>query len=276
MLLLVFASYSLNGQEDRIQLNGSIKSMNNDVYDVLVVNKNTNTSTISDTLGVFKIPVRIGDSLQFTSVQYLPKNIRITNAIINQKNIVVDLTDKVINLREVTVTPYNLTGTLDLDLDRLGLKNVVTSSTLGLPNANIDKMTQGERLLLEADRGKYIRFATIEDRGKLNQALSYLFPAVIINTHKIMNRVSGRTKSLEDRVARDEKMEFENALIAKFSKETLSQEFGIPRSAIDGFLTYCMSQNDFSVKLQTGNTISVWEYLRGKSVEFKEIDNLKE
>ena len=276
MLLLVCSAYSVHGQEDRIQLNGSIKSPNNDVSDILIINLNTNTSTITDTSGMFTIKVALGDSIRCTSVQYLPKNIRITNAIIHRKNIVVDLTDKVINLKEVTVTPYNLTGTLDLDLDRLGLKNVITSSTLGLPNADIDKMTQGERLLLEADRGKYIRLATIEDRGKLNEALSYLFPAVIINTHKIMNRVSGRTKSLEDRVARDEKMAFESALIAKFSKETLSQEFGIPRSAIDGFLTYCMSQNDFSEKLQTGNTISVWEYLRGKSVEFKEIDNVKE
>lgn len=51
-----------------------------------------------------------------------------------------------------------------------------------MPNADVEVMTQNQRLLLEADRGKYIRLAAIEDQGRLIAALGYLYPTIIINT----------------------------------------------------------------------------------------------
>lgn len=187
-----------------------------------------------------------------------------------------NLIDNIINLNEVTATPYNLTGKLELDIDRLSIKPVITSSSLGLPNADINKMTQSERLLLEADRGKYVRLATIEDQGKLLQVLGYATLSVVINTHKIMNKVSGRTNSIEDSVTRDENMELEREIITKFSKKTISESFDIPEPNIDGFLTYCISQNDFSELEQAGNIVVIWEYLKARSIEFKKTELLEE
>ncbi len=172
-----------------------------------------------------------------------------------------NLVENVINLSEVIVTPYNLTGKLNLDLDRLGIEPAVTTSSMGLPNAGLEVMTQSERLLLEADRGKYAYF--------------YL-TAIVINTHKIMNKVSGRTKSFEDMVARDEDMELEKEIIAKFSKTAISENFDIPETNIDGFLTFCMSQKDFSQLSQAGNTMEIWKYLKARSIEFKMTDYQKE
>lgn len=237
---------------------------------MLIINLNSKKSVITDSLGLFTIEAELNDSIRFTAVQYLTKEIIITDLIFGQKFISVNLVENVIDLKEVTVTPYNLTGRLDPDIDRLDIKPVVTSSTLGLPNADIEVMTQSERLLLEADRGKYVRLATIEDQGKIIAALGYLYPTIIINTHKIMNRASGRTKSFEEMVARDENIELEKEIIAKFSKKTLSQNFNIPETNIDGFLTYCISQKDFSELSQMGNTMEIWEYLKARSMEFKE------
>lgn len=70
-----------------------------------------------------------------------------------------------------------------------------------------------------------------------------------------MNRVSGRTKSFEEMVARDEDTAMENEIIAMFSKETISEGFDIPQENINGFLTYCISQTDFSELSQAGNSI---------------------
>ena len=183
------------GQERPRILKGAVKSLRNDVSNLLIVNLNSKKSTITDSLGLFSIEVKLKDTLQISAVQ------------------------NVINLNEVTVTPYNLTGKIDLDIERLGIKPVVTSSSLGLPNANIEVMTQSERLLLEADRGKYVYYYGI---------------ALVINTHKIMNKLSGRTKSFEDMIARDENMELEKEIISKFSKKTLSESFDIPEANIDG------------------------------------------
>jgi len=267
--ILAFGSYTGISQENTRLLNGNVKSLKNDVADILIINLNTKQSTITDSLGRFTIEVKLRDSLRFTAVQYLTKEIVIIEALFLQNFLDVTLIENIINLDEVTVTPYNLSGQLNFDIDRLGLKPAVTSSTLGLPNAGVQKMTQSERLLLEADRGKYVRLATIEDRGKLMEILGYATVSVVINTHKIMNRVSGRTKSFEDMVARDENMELEKEIIAKFSKKTIAEDLDIPEENIDGFLTYCMAQKDFSEVSEAANTIAIWDYLKVKSIAFK-------
>lgn len=276
LLFIPLTCYTGFSQENTTLLNGRVKSLNNDVSNVLIVNLNSKRSTITDTLGFFTIEVELRDFIRFTAVQYLTKEIIITDTIFNQNSITVNLAENVINLNEVMVTPYNLTGKIDLDIERLGIKPVVTSSSLGLPNADVEVMTQSERLLLEADRGKYVRLATIEDRGKLLEVLGFATLSVIINTHKIMNRVSGRTKSFEEMAARDKNMAIEKEIIAKFSKKAMSENFDIPETNIDAFLTYCLFQTGFSELSKAGNTAEIWEYLKTKSVEFKEIDFLKE
>lgn len=274
--LLAISSFSGFGQEITTALEGRVKSLRNDVSNILIVNLNSKESTITDSLGQFTIEVRLKDTLQITAVQYVTSKITITDAIFAKNSVVITLLENVINLKEVTVTPYNLTGKIDLDIERLGLEPTVTSSSLGLPNADIEVMSQSERLLLEADRGKYVRLGTMDDHGKLIQILGYATISVIINTHKIMNRASGRTKSLEERVARDEQMTMEKEIITKFSKQTIAETFDIPLTHVDGFLTYCMSQTDFLAVAQQENSIEIWEYLKARSIEFKETNSSKE
>lgn len=276
LLVIVLSSYAVFCQENNHQLHGKIKNVNNDVSNILIVNLNSKNSTITDSLGLFAIEVRVRDSLRFSAVQYLTKDIIVTDSILNEELIVIGLVENIIDLNEVTVTPYNLSGKIDLDIQGLGIKPAVTSSTLGLPNSDVVKMTQSERLLLEADRGKYVRLQTTEDYGKVIQILGYATVSIIVNTHKIMNRVSGRTKSLEEMVARDESMALEKEITDKFSRESISESFKIPLQEIDGFLTFCLAQNDFSELLQAQNSVIIWEYLQVKSVEFKQTVLLKD
>ena len=249
-------SSNVFSQKKTTTINGITKSAKNDVSNILIINLNSKESTITDSLGLFTIEVKLKDSLRFTAIQYQTKEIIITDSIFLKNSFVVNLVENVINLNEVTVTPYNLTGKIDLDINRLNIAPAVTSSKLNLPNADIEKMSQSERLLIEADRGKYVR---------------YYGTAIVINTHKIMNKISGRTKSFEDMVSRDEKMKLEKEIIAKFSKKSISKSFDIPEINIDGFLTYCLLQEDF-LELSKRSTTEVWEYLKNKSVEFNETD----
>lgn len=256
-LLTVIASYSGHAQGNTTQLKGRVINPKNDTSDVLIINLNSKESTITDSLGLFTMKVKLRDSLRFSAVQYQTKQIVITDSIFDQKIVLVNLVDNIINLEEVVVTPYNLSGKLNQDIERLNIEPMVNSSTLGLQNANIDPMTQSERFLLEADRGKYFY---------------YYGTAIKINLHKILNKASGRTKYFEDMVARDEKIELENKIIAKFSKETMSEGLGIQLKDIDGFLTFCFFQKDFSELIKVSNGEVIWEYLIKKSIEFNKID----
>lgn len=91
-----------------------------------------------------------------------------------------------------------------------------------------------------------------------------------------MTNVFGRTNSQKDRVTRDENMELEKEIFTKYSKKTIAESFDITEKNIDGFLTYCMSQKDFSELSQAKNTVEIWEYLKARSIEFKQTELLKE
>ena len=252
LIAISLISFSGFGQDNTVILKGTVSNAKNDVSDVLIVNLNTQQSPITDSSGLFSIEVRLKDSLRISAVQYLPKEIIINESYLNSSFITIHLIENIIDLKEVTVTPYNLTGELDRDIDRLDIKPTITSYTLGLQNADVTKMSQSERLLQEADRGKYVKLATTDEYGKVFEILGYAALTVVINTHKIANRVSGRTKSLEEMVERDEKKQLEKEIIDKFSKQTMSENFKIPVSNIEGFLTYCLSQPDF-IELKNAN-----------------------
>ncbi|MDF4202541.1 hypothetical protein PXD56_06235 [Maribacter sp. SA7] len=268
----VLASFLGFGQDNTTILKGKVSSTKNDISNVLVINLNSKRSTITDSLGLFSIEVKLKDSLRITAVQYLPKEIVISKSHMNSSLITIQLIDNVIDLNEVTVTPYNLTGDIDRDIDRLYLEPTVTSYSLGLQNADVTKMTQSERLLQEADRGKYVSLQTMDEYGKLNEILSYVGLSVKVNTHKIMNKVSGRTKSLEEMVKRDENMALEKKIIYKFSKQTIAKHFNIPEANVNGFLTYCLSQPDFNELSDSRNMSEIWKYLDSKSFEFKKTE----
>ena len=272
LLVAVLASFLGFGQDNSTLLNGKVSSSKNDVSNVLIVNLNSKRSTITDSLGLFSIEVKLKDSVRITAVQYLPKEIVISESHINSSLITIQLIDNIIDLNEVTVTPYNLTGEIDRDIDRLHIEPTLTSYSLGLQNADVTKMTQSERLLQEADRGKYVSLQTMDEYGKLNEILSYVGLSVKVNTHKIMNKVSGRTNSLEEMVERDQNMNLEKEIIYKFSKQTIADNFDIPESNVNGFLTFCLSQPDFNALSDSGNMAEIWAYLETKSVEFKSSD----
>ncbi|MDO6470669.1 hypothetical protein [Maribacter sp. 1_MG-2023] len=276
LLVAVLASFLGFGQDNSTLIKGKVSSTKNDVSNVLIVNLNSKRSTITDSLGLFSIEVKLKDTVRITAVQYLPKEIVISESHMNSNLITIQLIDNIIDLNEVTVTPYNLTGEIDRDIDRLQIEPTVTSYSLGLQNADVTKMTQSERLLQEADRGKYVSLRTMDEFGKLNEILSYVGLSVKVNTHKIMNKVSGRTKSLEEMVKRDENMNLEKEIIYKFSKRTIAENFDIPESNVNGFLTYCLSQSDFNALSDSGNMTEIWVYLETKSVEFKSSDVTKD
>ncbi len=241
-------------QKNTIQLTGKVSNPYNEISDVLIVNLNSKESTITDSLGVFKIEVSLKDSIQFTAVQYQTKQIVITNHIIDEKFVIVNLIQKLVNLDEVTVTPYNLSGKLNIDIESLNIESNVNSSTLKLPNADLEKMTHSERLLFEADQGKYF----------------YLGFGFTINTHKLMNKLSGRTKSLEQIVSNQKDIDLEKEILSKFTKEAISDGFDIHPESVNAFLTFCIFQDDFSKLSQSTSNAEIWNYLKRKSNEFKE------
>ncbi len=263
-LLLYFLCtvFTVKAQDSRMPLNGNIKAITNEIQDVNVQNITSGKGTISDGYGFFSIVVALNDTLIFSAIQFKKKIIIVDASILQSKNIVVPMEEADNQLNEVIVMPYNLTGDLTKDLKT---EKVVVAATLGLPNAYVVKMTQNQRLLAEADGGGWI--------GPVNGGLGGVGGTV--NLHKILNRVTGRTKMLKERVARDEK----NVLIEKifdiFPDSIIVEKLKIPELRVNEFIYFCEADPNFTSIVTTNDALKIWDFLAFKSVVFRKENELE-
>jgi len=267
ILILIFFGFKLSAQESDSKIDGRVYSKDANVAATHVLNITRNRGTITDANGFFTISARFNDTLVFSAVQYQKKEVIVNLEMLNGKILEVLLEDTLIELNEVVVTPYNLTGDLSRDAKRLKIKPIVTASTLGLPNAYVKVKTQNERKLAEADSGKFIDFGNY----KLDSTFG---PMVVINLHKILNRVSGRTKKLKKFVAIDKEIAILNK-VKRFYHDTIYEyELKIPKSRINDFMNFCEVDSTYTEVVEADDILRLWEFLERNSIKYRKNNRL--
>lgn len=95
------------GQENRQLLRGKVLYRGSNVPNENVINATAETATITTDEGEFLIGVKEGDQLVFTAVNYQLEVITITQDILKNNRLVVEVTEKVTELEGVVVSPEN-------------------------------------------------------------------------------------------------------------------------------------------------------------------------
>lgn len=234
------------------QIEGRVYSESGDVAATHVLNISAKKASITDKDGFFTITAKLGDTLVFSAVQYKRKSMMVTSAMLDSKLLYVPLEEVLTQLDEVIVTPYNLTGDMATDLARTEIEPVVTASTLGLPNAFVKPLTQAERLLNEATTG-----------------------GGLIPLNPLLNALTGRTKMLKNRIARNEKYERTQRVRAFYPDSLYTTEFRIPKEKIADFMYFCEVDPAFQTLVDAHDRFKIWEYMRKKSIIYREDNNLE-
>lgn len=251
LLFLLISSATIVAQTGEFEkLEGRVTSDDGDVAATHVLNLTTKRATITDSYGFFAIGVRLSDTLEFSAVQYKKKTVIISRSILDRKLITIRLEDALTELDEVTVTPYNLSGDLIKDLATLTLDPVVTASTLGLPNA-------------------YVRIPTKAER-ELNAATAN----PIMSFDPLINAITGRTKMLKQRVERNKLYDRTKRVRDFFTDEEYVDGLRLPLDKIDDFLYYCEVDLRFQDIVDSHDRIAIWEYMRQKSLLYRENNSL--
>ncbi len=248
--LLVLSTAS--GQDFfRQNLDGKVQNKGRNIPDVHVMNITANKATITDANGNFSIAVQLNDTIQFSAVQFKRKTLVVTASVLQSKSMIVPLEEFVNELDEVVVRPYDLTGDISRDMERLNTGGVVTASTLGLPNAYARDWTQSERKLNEATTG-----------------------GGIVPLNPILNAITGRTKMLKKRLARDEKYARTGRVRDFYVDSLFIKELKIPKEKIEDFMYFCEVDTVFSGTVDTHDRLKIWEFLKSKSVAYRENNKL--
>jgi hypothetical protein len=104
--------------DDRRLLRGQVLYRNSFVANENVINATSQHATITNEDGEFAIRVKVGDELVFTAVNYQLKMVAITEEILKNNRLVVEVNEKVTQLDEVVVSPEQQAKFLELQNER--------------------------------------------------------------------------------------------------------------------------------------------------------------
>lgn len=226
-------------------LEGRVYSSDGDVAATHVLNTTTKKAAITDIEGFFSIGVHLNDTLVFSAVQFQKKTLVVTTGIWDSKFISIGLEETNIALDEVVVTPYNLTGELGRDMERLRVVKPITATSLGLPNAYVRIPTKAERQLYAATANPLMGF------------------------DPLINAITGYTKMLKKRVAQEKKYARTERVKKFYPDSVLVKELEIPETKLDDFLYFCEIDPNFSKVIDTQDKLRIWDYLRDRSVVYR-------
>ena len=186
-------------------INGQVIAQgDNDIEGIPILNKTTTKYTITDEKGKFKIPVSLNDTLTISALKFNTVELKITQSILNDSILKIQLEEKINELDEVVVGKV-LTGDLISDIKNSNIKAEINFYDLGIPGKTDLPPIIEQRRLNEADAGPLFGFPTV-------------------NVHKLLNLISGRTKRLKAQLKIAKKEACLNRMMNEFSDELFASE----------------------------------------------------
>ncbi|RKE98298.1 carboxypeptidase-like regulatory domain-containing protein [Ichthyenterobacterium magnum] len=242
LVLFSFSSCIVNAQTD---VNGKVIA-SDEVEGIHIINKTANRFTITNERGEFVIPAKHSDTILVSGIKYQPKEIIVTHLQIQAKSITVYLTENINELDEVVVGKI-LTGDLLSDIENSDTKRDINFYDLGILGYTGKPKTQTERRLYEADHGKAI---SLFDGAPLK-----------INFQKILNKISGRTKMLKNRVHFENQEKCMRSVISEFSELLFEADSLEEELRIDFF--YFVSDDELFLGLcEASDDLKMLEFLQ--------------
>jgi hypothetical protein len=118
-LIILLISMNLLAQ-DRVQINGKITPPpGEDPQGISIVNRTAKAATISNETGNFTMRVAAGDTLHFSAIQYQDFSVIVDAGVVQNRQLNVFISESVTELPEVVVTPYDLSGNVEVDVRRI-------------------------------------------------------------------------------------------------------------------------------------------------------------
>jgi len=223
-------------QDSKNRVTGKVESESSktSLQNVHVLNLSKVVGTITDEEGVFEINASVNDTLYFSYIGYKPLKIIVTNDLIKYEDndLTFNLTELALALEEVIITPYRLTGYLEIDVKNAPINSSPRYRIIGLPNLGYEG---GRRT-----------------RSGISKVLGAIFnPADFLNS--LFKRNPKKMAKL--RLIREDE-EIKRLLSTKFDREVLVQLLGIPKIDINEILRNCSFSDTF---IKEANDLQIME-----------------
>lgn len=252
-IILVGVSLALPAQNlVRELIPGQIKvDRGNDPSAINVFNLSTGQYTYTDNYGQFRMAVKEGDELVFSSMRYQQFTVIITESILEKRKIEVNLRRGLNRLEEVVIKP-ELTGDISVDVGKLETKEA------NIPKFDVQNLLRGYNYNFKPDRLSTVESSPI-DKKFLRHGLNFANIFKTLFVHK-------KRKNKTEHEKADLKKEIQKTYESDFFKDYLD----IDKGELDEFLNYAEAEGLTYTMLKKGNELELIDFLIDKSKAFKE------
>lgn len=234
---MVLACTQILGQHKQLQ--GKITNTE-EVEGIHVLNNASRYNTVTDAFGNFSISAKIADTIVFSSVHYIAKQIPVTEQVFESGILVVTLA-KVINELDEVFLGTRLTGDLERDVKNANVKAPINFYNVGIPGF------------------------LGEPEEKIPTLIGQTIGPTHVNVEALYNYISGYYKML--RTQRE--WEAENTAVAvilfKYDDEFFYESYGLPKDRTFDFLLFCLETTTLESDFYKSNHGRVLDIFKQKS-----------
>ena len=235
-ILFLLLLFQFGYGQDRQLIQGKVIYRNINVVAANVINNTSQSTTITDDVGEFQIYAKEGDEIIFSSVQYIIRTVLITDEIIKNKRLTIQINERIRELDEVVITPDNTEKFLDLKEEEFKGFDYVA-----------DKSTKIENPLTETRQLKY--------------------GVDFVNIFKLL-------KTIVDSKSEEEKQNMiaSEVIPYLFEDDFFTESLLLASSQIIDFLNYIDTRPNAVNVLLEKNQFLLIDFLLNESVRYKEIN----
>jgi len=257
-LLLLISLYASAQTGERILISGTIEvPLGDNPQGISVFNLNSNRFSVTDALGKFNIAVAINDSLRVSTLQFQEFAVIVDQGIINTKTLNIFVSEMVSRLPEVIVTPYDLSGNINVDLNRLKTAKLPTNLTeTNVQNMGFDTETGANVQSLPYNT------ALAMSRTRLVNGLDF------VNIFKEF-LIAKKREDVKNPYAKSANPEIDDYIRKIYEDDFFKENLVIEREYISDFIFYANDNGLSEQMLKGGNELDLIDFLIEQSKKYK-------
>lgn len=251
LFILFCISFSSIAQET-IELKGKIINQFQTIDGVTVINIRTDWATVSNELGVFKMRVSIGDTLEIGAVHFETEKVVISSKIYEAGTYEIYLIPNVTELDEVQLSNSFMKGMLYQD-----------ATSFALDPSKIDYNPDSSKPISAEKRRLYSATSKHRPLGG-----SYTKPTLAVSLDGLLNAFSGKTKRLRKHVAISEYALKIKELRSYYADTMFTESLKMPIDRIDDFLMYLFKDATHLNRIAHYNKLEILNHLEKRSPDY--------
>lgn len=252
----MFITFSVAQNDNGVEISGKVIVDANDIEGLTVTDKTSKRIVVTNMNGEFKIFVALNDKIEISALQFETVYLVITEEVIASRQLTVFLYERLNRLDEVVILPFNLTGDLASDLNKVRTFNPKLESVY-FGEINLEDNSD-----IDGNPNEEIYYKKVENTI-LNQDKFYNGVDFVKITNWLIKPLFKSNEKTY--LAKDDLNSNYIVLRETYTKDFISSSFNIPKDEVEDFIVFAEANNTDLALYENGKDIELIEYLVNQS-----------